>query len=573
MIARLLSPAGPLLCLVLLFPACQSSGDRGADLPTGEAATRAAHEEVGFDVDHYSLDVTLDPEARAIEGRCAIRFVATREGLTAVRLDLEELRVSDAVDERGQRLNFMQSNGSVKIELRSPLEVGDLGEVEVTYGGTPRKGVWFVGDDGTTGPTHVFTQGECEDARFWFPCRDVPADRATHDLNVTMPADWRSVAGGERNGESTSREQRSESWSMRFPLPTYLFTLVAGEEMERYEDSWEDVPLAFVSPKEHSGWLTESLADTDEALAFLEDFAGREYPFTKYTQCCVEDFPFGGMENASATTLTVAALGDERYLRDTPATSLVVHEAAHQWFGDLLTCATWPHIWLNEGFATYCALLFVEETEGRDAFLTELRDIQEAYIRGDSGANRRAIVSDVYKDPIDLFFGGHTYQGGASRLHLLRHVLGEEDFRAGVHRYVSLHENRGVVTSDLRRAFEEASERDLERFFDQWLLSPGHPVFETRWRWDAQGSRVLLTVDQVQDVGDGTPTAFEAPVDIEIRTQSDATLHRVQLTKRRHLFQIPVDPALDGEPLWVRFDAQGALPKEHYAKKSPEEWV
>ena len=207
--------------------------------------------------------------------------------------------------------------------------------------------------------------------------------------------------------------------------------MAAGEFVE-LSGEWEGLPLSWLSEARYAPWINESLAETDDALAFLTELTGVPYPYDKYSQVCVENFPFGGMENISATTLTASALLDERGLKDDPATGLVVHEAVHQWFGDLLTCKEWSEIWLNEGFATYFTNVYFERTRGSDDFRVRMRKAQAQYMKGDSGSKRRPIVHDVYRDPMDLFFGGHTYQGGATRLHLLRSVLGDDDFFAGV---------------------------------------------------------------------------------------------------------------------------------------------
>ena len=175
---------------------------------------------------------------------------------------------------------------------------------------------------------------------------------------------------------------------------------------------------------------------------------------------------------------------------------------------------------------------------------------------------------DGYRDPLDLFPGGHTYAGGATRLHLLRNVIGEEAFRLGLRRYVAENAGSSVTTADLRESMELASGRDLELFFDQWLFAPGFPEFATQWRWDEKRKRLLLTVHQTQGVEDGTPQAFVVPVDVEVRTPAGRWIERIELGKRREL--IPLDCA--ERPTWVRFDKYGAIPKIHRAEKGLDEW-
>ena len=507
---RLSAPRLFVLLPLFALAACQGTGSDLTDLDRAQVAQQRQR---GFDVAHYRLDVELFPERRAIDGECSIRFIAVRDELESVEFDLEGLRVLAARDARGAELGFEQAEGAVRVTLASPLSAGEFHEVSIAYSGQPAKGIWFAG--GGEVPTHVFTQGECEDSRWWFPCVDIPSERATHELTVTMPANWISVAAGARLDSVTRDGRRTDRWRNTDPHPAYLTTLAAGTFVQM-DGEWNGIPLSWLAEERYQEWLEPSLAETDDALAFMSDLTGVPYPYEKYSQVCVENFPFGGMENISATTLTASCLLDHRGLMDRPATGLVVHEAAHQWFGNLMTCKEWSQIWLNEGFATYFTNVFFERANGEDDFRIRMRDAQDQYTAADRGSERRPIVHDVYKDPIDLFFGGHTYAGGATRLHLLRSVLGDEAFFAGVEHYTRVNRNQSVETTDLRDAFEEVSGVDLDWFFETWLESPGYPEFEVSWRYDEDAGQVLVTIDQVQAIGDGTLAAYRTPVNIEV---------------------------------------------------------
>ncbi len=552
-----------LLCALALTTACQV-------LPTPSAGVRATVHNPrisDFDVAHYSIDLALDPRARSFSARCTVRLHAVVDELEIVTLDLAGLEVSSVRDGALRELVFEHRGNQLNITLAEPLAHGDFTELTVSYAGLPRKGLWFAGDsDGAA--THVFTQGECEDSQWWFPCWDFPSDRATSEVRVTMPAHWTSVAAGELIDSSTEGIWRTDLWRMPTPHPAYLTTLVAGEFVVQ-EGEWDGIPLLFLAADEDQHLMEAAFAETDEALAFLSEVTGRRYPYAKYSQACVDNFPFGGMENISATTLTRSALMDERGRRDREATGLVVHEAAHQWFGDLMTCRDWSHIWLNEGFATYMTLLYFERSRGVDDFRGRLRQAQQSYMAGDIGANRRPTVHNIYRAPMDLFFGGHTYQGGAARLHLLRHVMGEDAFFAGLRRYVGDNAGRSVTTEDLRRSLEESSSQDLGEFFNQWFHSQGYPEIAVRWEWDGRNRQVSLSVEQTQEAGDGTPRVFKVPVDVEVRTTSGIRNHRLQLDRRRHRFVLPCDE----RPTWVRFDKYGALPARVDSEKRTSEWL
>lgn len=558
-------PARPLLgCLALLsLLGCRSS----TVAPAATIARVHAPRVEPVDIEHYGLELTLLPEERALEGRCLVRFAVVGARLSTLELELEGLEATRVLNAAGEPLEFRQVAGRLLVELGEELLLGDLGEVVVEYGGSPAKGLWFAtGEDGEV--DQVWTQGECVDAHWWFPCVDHPGDRATSELLVHMPAGWVGVAAGERIGLSVEGDTRSERWRMATPHPAYLMTLCAGE-FHVLEDEWDGVQLLALADPALAEYMPASFDETDEILAFFSELTGLRYPYPKYAQTCVHNFPFGGMENISATTLTEATLTDAPGQLDGGSHGLVAHEAAHQWFGDLLTCATWSEIWLNEGFATYLTHLYFEHSRGVDDFRIRMRDTQRGYMAADVGPARRPTVHTVYRDPFDLFFDGKAYAGGASRLHLLRFLLGDEDFRAGVRRYVADNAGRSVTSADLQAAMESASGRELGTFFDEWVHSAGYPELEVRWAWDAALQRVELEVAQVQEPSRGTPDVFHLPVDVEIHDAEGRRMHRLELDRRRQtlVLEAPL------EPIWVRFDKGGWLPARITSYKLPGEWL
>tara|TARA_R110002126_G_scaffold107530_4_gene243039 strand:- start:15773 stop:18295 length:2523 start_codon:yes stop_codon:yes gene_type:complete len=559
--------AFPFLVLILasVLPSCGSTPVITEDTPPEGLRTSKQHvdREFTFDVDHYALELSIDPAQRRIEGTASLRLHVLEPGRAQLELDLAGLEVT-AVRRGEESLTFTHVGHALTIRFPKPLDPEHPETIHIDYGGQPRRGLWFAG--GAT-PTHVWTQGECEDARWWFPCLDHPSDRATSEIHVTMPKNWTSVAAGTKWSSEVDGAQRHEHWVMRDPHPTYLMTLVAGELIETGTE-WDGTPVTYLAPSAYIDTLA-SLDPTPATLDFLSRLTGRRYPYAKYATACVEAFPFGGMENISATTITVQALDDPRGCLDNHGPEgLIAHEAAHQWFGDLMTCAEWPEIWLNEGFATYLTQMYVEETHGEDAFLVGMRSIQERAIAGER-AQSRAMLHHEYVDPLDLFFSGHVYQGGAARLHMLRGHVGDENFRRGVREYLGSNENRAVRTGDLQSAFERATGQDLAAFFEQWFTQPGVPEFEVRWRYDTARGRVLLTVNQVQSTEGGVPAVFHAIAEVEVQHESGVEVHRVDLRQRRQQIELPATT----RPLSVRFDKNGWLLGARAVSKSLAEWL
>jgi aminopeptidase N len=273
----------------------------------------------------------------------------------------------------------------------------------------------------------------------------------------------------------------------------------------------------------------------------------------------------GGAESTTATVVGQATIHDERAEADFPSMGLVAHEAAHQWWGDLVTCRTWGHTWLNESFATYAEYLFTRHDRGEDEALVNVQEKRAAYFQEARTRYQRPIVLDRWRHPNDNF-DRHTYQKGAAVLHMLRDVLGDEAFFASLKRFLSEHAFQPVRTEDLQGAIRETTGQDLGWFFDEWVYRPGHPVFDVRQVWDETEKELRVTVRQVQDHGAGAPI-FRMPVALSAVTDAGTASKRVWLEKETEEVVIPVS----SRPLLVRFDPEDVLLKEWTFAKTAEE--
>ncbi len=545
------------LCFVLLglgFTGCASTPEpmRG-ERPRSEAR---------FDVEHYALDLAIDPVERSLSGSCRIRLWPTTSEMNSAELDLVGLHVEGVVDVSGRALRFRQDEQSVRVEFAEPVALGTPAEFTLRYSGRPLRGLYFTAERGGV-PTQVYSHGECVDARAWFPCQDEPWERATSELRVTVPRAWRVSAAGELLERREDGATATETWRTTFPHPAYLETLVAGE-FAAEESSWDGIPLAYAAAPRLAPELRATFDETAEVLAFFSARTGLRYPYPKYAQNCVDGFQYGGMENVSATTLVDSCVTDAAARVDAPAIGLIAHEAAHQWFGNLVTCADWSHAWLNEGFATYFTSLYFEAARGDDAFMIAMDDQRRGWLVRDVGSNRRPMVYAAPGDPILNFFSGHVYEGGAVRLHHLRRLLGDAAFFRGVQAYLGENAGRGVVTDDLRRALESASGRSLRPHFDRWFLSHGHPRIEFVPSYSADRREIAIDVRQTQD-----EAPFPCLIEVEIADENGVRVERMELEGRSERFALHQTNA----PKWVRLDPRCALPAEIVESRTYDEWL
>ncbi|HYO92205.1 MAG TPA: M1 family aminopeptidase, partial [Pyrinomonadaceae bacterium] len=306
-------------------------------------------------------------------------------------------------------------------------------------------------------------------------------------------------------------------------------------------------------------------------MKFCSEKTGLKYPYVKYAQTMTRDFG-GGMENITATTQTDNMIHDARTELDTTSDGLQSHELAHQWFGNYVTARTWADIWLNESFATYFQAMWDEHNLGRDDFLyLDVKGNQDAYYAAWGRGQRRPIVTHNFANP-DVVFDTYAYPRGGAVLHMLRTVLGEEDWWRMINHYLRKYANQPVSTEQFRIAIEETTGQPMDWFFDQWLYKMGHPVFRVTQAYDAAAKALKLTVRQEQrpDPNSAYPQAgyFQTPVDIELGAGSQTIVTRVQLEpKEEQTFTIPFDV----KPQLVNFDYGGTLIKELKFDKSTDE--
>jgi len=516
------------------------------------------------EVRHIKLDLGLDLKGKAVFGTATHTVVAKNDGLQGVSFDAMEMEVESVVV-AGQPRAFENDGRTITVEVGSRRTRGEAFDIAITYRATPRLGLYFIApDEGYPDkPVQVWSQGQDEDSRYWYPCYDFPNNKQTSEVVVTVPEAWFALSNGRLLSDKKNRDgTRTFHWKQERPHSTYLITLAAGEFV-RIDDSRDDLTIDYFVEEQDLDRARLTFRNTPRMIALFERITGVKYPWAKYSQIVVRDFVFGGMENTSATTMTENILVDRKTTRDFTSDDLVSHELAHMWWGDLLTCRDWGHGWLNEGFATYFEMLWDEEERGIDEYRQGVLLNTELYM---GERYRRPIVSNVYNEPIDIF-DRHLYEKGSLVLHTLRGVLGDDAFFRSIQRYCRENQDRSVITQDLVDAIDAETGRNLEWFFDQWGYKPGHPEFKVTWSWDEDAKLASVGVKQTQKTDDGTPI-FRVPVVIDFTVaKKKPQAFRVEITEQEHTFVFP----LGRKPDICRFDPYNMVLKKLDFEKSTGE--
>jgi aminopeptidase N len=501
-----------------------------------------------FDVRHVKIEIAVDPAKKRIAGTVTHTVRPFQDGLTSVDFDCAELTVR-RVTARGRKCGHRVEDGKLFVTLPSPARKDRDLDIAVDYEGSPRRGLYFIAPDADRPDkrVEVWSQGQDEDSRFWFPCVDYPNEKQTTEVIVTVPAGMKALSNGRMLKRTKNARRGTETfhWRLDFPHVAYLVTLVVGR-FEIFETKWRGVPVTYWAPQGRMADVKRTLGRTPRMMSHFSAKTGVPYPYPQYAQVFVQDFIFGGMENTSATTLTDTAIVDRASEPEVWMDSLVAHELAHQWFGDLVTCRDWSHGWLNEGFATFMETVWKRAAEGDDESAYYRMGEQEAYLAEDAKSYRRAIVWKRYHDPIEIF-DRHLYQKGACVLHMLEQELGEDVFWHCIRTYLERHAKGSVVTDDLRRAIEDVTGRNMEWFFDQWVMKGGHPDLVVSVK-PGKGA-VTLRFDQRQPVDELTPK-FRFKVDVRVETIRGPVARTLEVTDSPQSFEIPVRGPLK----WVAVD-------------------
>jgi aminopeptidase N len=524
-----------------------------------------------YDVLHYSLAVTIDEQSRTVSGSVAMKLVALKP-LTVIEVDAAEMTITQVASSPSSLpLRFKHVADKLLITPAAPLRLHDTLECRISYFCSPRLGLYFFRPDSgyPDRPWQVWSQGENEDNHFWFPCYDYPNDKASVEIRATVRDSFMAISNGALVDITDHPETRTRTfrWYNAKPISSYLISLVVGD-YTRIEETYKAIPVQYYVYPHQNQDARRSFGKTLDMMKFFSERIGYDYPWQKYAQTVVTDFIYGGMENASATTLTDKTIHSERAHLDVSSDNLVAHELAHQWFGNLVTCRNWSHSWLNEGFASFFQAVYVEHDRGLDDYQFDIMEKQRSVVESDTGMSRRPTVTDRYVDPFDLF-DSRIYARGAVILHMLRNLLGEQMFWSGIKHYLDLYQYDAVSTADFQNAMEEEAGRSLDEFFDQWLYRAGFPEFRVSQRYDADAGTLHLVVHQTQRVDSLTPY-YRVPVAIEVSTSSGATAYPVTIEAQP---KQTISLSVPTPPLNVVFDKSSSILKTLKHTKPTESWL
>lgn len=495
-------------------------------------------------IEHIDLSITLAVRQERFSGEARIRFICLPTFEGTVDLDLDDVTVDDVTNGEGEALRWTHDSDHLRVH-----GVGGDGVVVVRWHHSkPTRGLYFTGPTACAPDRQqmAWTQCQDEDAHFAFPCHDHPGIKHPWTLRLRSEAGYTLLSNGAVVEEGEDADGAFAVFEQAEPMPAYLVNIVAAQ-LSVEETTWRGKSVRYLVPVGEEEAVLRAFGKTPIMLDAYSDITGVEYPWPRYDQVVVHDFIFGGMENVAVTTMTDLLLVDEMASLEWDPDRLVCHELAHQWFGDLLTCQDWSQGWLNESWATFMEVVWWEHDRSAEDANWYAYTQMLSYLGEDSGRYRRPIVSYRFKEPIDVF-DRHLYEKGAVVMRTLRTQLGADAFWAGVKLYLDRHRHGTVHTRHFQRALEDATGRNLDQFFQQWIWGAGHPALSVKVAH--KDGLLMVTVKQTQS-GDETADAFHLPLALEVVREGEAPMSiTLPLAERERTWAIPVS----GDVASVRVD-------------------
>ncbi|WP_381555238.1 M1 family metallopeptidase [Streptomyces eurythermus] len=416
----------------------------------------------GYDARHYDLDVAYAPGTGRLDGRTTLTARATQT-LSSFDLDLQKLEVT-RVEVNGRRAEFTRDGDEITVTPRRVLPEGRDFTVSVTYGGIPLPlsgPIVFGSDYGwMKTPDGVFVACQPNAASTWFPSSDHPADKATYDIRIKAPEGLTAVSNGRLVSTYDKGGSTYTHWRESKPMATYLATATIGRFDVRTGRTPGGIPVYVAIDPVLKGTSGVDVYGLTSAVTDYWSQVFGPYPFEE-TGAIVDDMPQAGFSLEVQSKPAYSAVRSE---------GTIVHELAHQWFGDSVSVAHWNDIWLNEGFATYAQWLWAEHQGTRsahDSFRAayDARSADSAFWQVRPGAPER-----------DTMFASAVYQRGAMTLQMLRERIGDPAFFRLLPAWTGLHRYGNASTADFVRLAERVSGRQLDDLFDTWLFTPGKPA-------------------------------------------------------------------------------------------------
>lgn len=518
-----------------------------------------------IDIKHYSFELSLSDNTDEIFGNAKIYLLFKKSGLKTFRLDL----INKTLERKGKGMQidsvtlgnvsvpYIHQNDEIIINLPHGSVANAEFAVSIKYHGIPFDGL-KIGPT-RNGDRSFFSENWPNKARHWLPTYDHPSDKATSEFIVKAPSHYKVISNGLLMEESDlGNNVKLTHWKQSVPVSCWLTVLGVADFAVKYVDKFEGKSIeTWVYSKDRVAGFYDFEEPTKKVLELFSKYVG---PFAYEKLANIQSVNSGGgMETSSAIFYSDKLINGKRDVR---LRNVVIHEIAHQWFGNAVTETTWDDAWLSEGFATFFTMLFIEKEYGKEEYEKEIIKSKNIVFNLIKKNPDFSIVSQRTAEKEDVT-SGLTYQKGAWVMHMLRDMIGENKFKIGIQSYYAKYFNANATTDDFRKEMEKASGIDLKQFFKQWLYQPTHPIINGSWDFEANSKKLTIQLAQTQK-GD---ILFNLPIEIAYYKKGNAipTILKMNLSEKQKTQTF----SITGELEKVEFDTRNVLLSENvFSKKT-----
>lgn len=531
------------------------------------------------DIIHTKLELSFNWDSCFVYGKATLTARPYFHATDELILDAKGFKIN-SISMGGRELKYDYDQAKLVIHLGREYTRTEQYTLSIDYVAMPNrikvggsaaitsdKGLYFINPDGKDKykPRQLWSQGETEANSCWFPTIEATNERYTQEIYLTVEDTMKTLSNGSLqystlNGNGT----RTDYWKQDLTHAPYL-TMIAVGNFEIIKDKWRNMEVSYYMEPAYAKYARLIFGKTPEMIEFFSKKMGVDYPWDKFSQIVVRDFVSGAMENTTAVTFFDQMNMTDREYLDNNNEDIVSHELFHHWFGDLVTCESWPNLPLNESFATYGQYLWDEYKYGREEADKGAQSDLMAYLAG-SRQTQVDMIRFMLKDREEMF-DTNSYQKGGRIIHMLRKYLGDDVFFASLKLYLERNKFQPVEIHHLRLAFEEVSGEDLNWFFNQWFLASGHADLTIDYGYNEATHKASVTITQNQDFSK-TPL-YRLPLDVDIYTNGKVKRERITVTHARETFEFDVDQ----KPDLLNVDAEKMLVGIKKDNHSKEEWV
>jgi aminopeptidase N len=494
-----------------------------------------------IDVLHYKFELTLSDKSDELIGQTTIDVLFKTDTSRQLRFDLVNRSAQlqgmgmhiETVLFENKPISFKHENNVLLIQLSNPFSNSKMASFVVRYRGIPADGLRI----GNTkhGERSFFNENWPNRTRHWLPTVDHPYDKATNEFIITAPVHYQVISNGLLVEESIlNAEQKRTHWKQSVPVSSWLYVLGVARFAVQYVDHFQGKQIqTWVYPQDRNSGFHDFAIPTKDVLGFYSTYVG---PFA-YEKLANIQSPSvgGGMETASAIFYGENLVNGKR---DNRLRNVVIHEIAHQWFGNAVTETTWDDAWLSEGFATYFTMLYQEYAYGENVYVEELKKARTRVFNFYTKDSTYKIVDNrtAEEGPVT---NDMTYQKGAWVLHMLREKMGHEAFRNGIQSYYNKYFNKNTTTTAFFAEMQQFTTINLDTFRNQWLYRPDVLDLQASWTYDVHASQLEIVFEQKQSSG----FYFNVPVEIELIESGgkEKRLIKVDVNSKHKIFKIPLD--------------------------------